>query len=342
MNYYYTLLSPNEKKAYQEIVNAIVCNQRSVRIKRNINENSLSSILRAVNYDHPEFYYVDFHCNPYQVHGFDLVLELQYLYSERILADVQMEMDCKIKAALNEIKGASSFTPYQLVRRIHNYIVKHVKYDYDALQNPNMHPDAYNIAGVFSDHLAVCEGIAKAFLLLCSRLNIDTIIVFGKSSSELVGIDLPHAWNICKLNGKYAHVDTTWDIAASSVSRYTRYDYFCVCDEEIMKDHTPEGQYPVCELSSGLSYFYQTRKQFSSPKGVKEHIERELSSSDILYFKLIAPSDRMMQLHDRINTLIQKTLCNLQSAAFSYEMAHNLEQGIFFYRINRRDGGGEK
>ena len=340
MNYYYSLLSATEKRAYQEIVQAIACRQRTVRLKRTINENNLSSVLQAVNYDHPEFYYVDFHCNPYQIHGFELVLELQYLYAERVLADVQADIECKIQTALKEIVGNGTFSPYQHIRRIHNYIVKHVKYDYEALQTPNMHPDAYNIAGVFVDRLAVCEGIAKAFHLLCSRLNIDSLIIFGKSSSTLVGIDLPHAWNICCLDSKYVHIDATWDIAASSVSRYTRYDYFCISDDEILRDHRPEGHYPICDINGKLSYFHQTHRLFTSPREVKEHISKELSSfSDVLYFKLSAPSERMMQLHDRINSLIEKILSNTQSGAFSCEMAHNLEQGVFFYRINRRDGG---
>lgn len=340
MNYYYSLLSATEKRAYQEIVRAIVCRQRIVRLKRTINESNLSSILQAVNYDHPEFYYVDFHCNPYQIHGFELVLELQYLYGERIFADVQADIESRIQTALKEIVGSGTFSPYQYIRRIHNYIVKHVKYDYDALQTPNMHPDAYNIAGVFVNCLAVCEGIAKAFHLLCSRLNIESLIIFGKSSSALVGIDLPHAWNICCLESKYVHVDATWDIAASSVSRYTRYDYFCVPDDEILRDHRPEGLYPTCGANSNLSYFHQTHRLFTSPRELKEYIERELLHHiDILYFKLVAPSERMMQLHDRTNALVEKALRNAKSGAYSYEMTHNLEQGIFFYRVNRRDGG---
>ena len=340
MNYYFSLLTTTEKRAYQEIVKSIKNRQRTVHLNRTINSNGLSSILSAVSYDHPEFYYVDFHCSPYQIRGLELILELQYLYSERILATVEADIEQKIHAVLTEITRTGPLTPHQIVRRIHNYIVKQVKYDYDALQSPDMHPDAYNIAGVFVDRLAVCEGIAKAFHLLCSRLNIDSLIVFGKSSSSLVGIDLPHAWNICCLDNQYVHIDTTWDIAASSVSRYTRYDYFCISDDEILKDHRPEGHYPICDIKCNLSYFHQTHRFFTSPKEVKEHIVGELSRlSDVLYFKLSAPSERMMQLHDRINSLIEKTLSDTQVGVFSCEMAHNLEQGVFFYRINRRDGG---
>ena len=340
MDYYFSLLTSTEKRAYQEVVKAINCHQRTVCINRLVSENSLALVLRAVNYDHPEFYYVDFQRNPYQIHGFELVLELQYLYAERILIDIQEDVDRKIQATLTEIVGTGAYSPYQLIRHIHNYIVKHVKYDYDALQTPDMHPDAYTIFGVFIDQLAVCEGIAKAFRLLCSKLNIDSLVVFGKSSSTLVGIDLPHAWNICRLDNKYVHVDATWDIAVSSVSRYTRYDYFCISDEDILKDHQPEGSYPPCNTNEELGYFKQTGSLFLSPTELKKYIDRELSkSSNLLYFKLSAPSERMKQLQEKTNALVEKKLSDMSTGAFSYEMVHNIAQGVFFYRINRGDGG---
>lgn len=340
MDYYFSLLTAMERRAYQDIVKGIECRQRTISLKKSISADSLSTILRAVNYDHPEFYFVDFHCNPYQKRGFELLLNIQYLYAERIFPAIQADMENRIDSALKEITGGALYSPYQLIKRIHNYLVKNVKYDFDALQRPDMHPEAYSISGAFTDHLAVCEGIAKAFHLLCSRLNIDSLIVFGKSSSTLVGVDLPHAWNMCYLDNQYVQIDVTWDITASSVSRHMRYDYFCLSDEDMLKDHCPNENYPMCDPRTNLSYFYQTCKLFSSPRELKEHVYKEISTNaDIIYFKLSAPSERMMQLHDRANNLVEITLTNNSCEVVSCEMAHNLDQGIFFYRINRRDGG---
>ena len=44
-------------------------------------------------------------------------------------------------------------------RKIHNYLINHVQYCYEALNNLEAYPEVYDIRGVFEESKAVCEGI---------------------------------------------------------------------------------------------------------------------------------------------------------------------------------------
>lgn len=36
-----------------------------------------------------------------------------------------------------------------IYRKVHNYLVPNIEYDYDALQNPDSYPEAFTIQGIF-------------------------------------------------------------------------------------------------------------------------------------------------------------------------------------------------
>ena len=53
---------------------------------------------------------------------------------------------------------------------------------------------------------AVCDGIAKAYKLLCDEAGILCAVVTGSNG----GLD---AWNVARVAGHWAHVDVTDDLA---------------------------------------------------------------------------------------------------------------------------------
>lgn len=50
-------------------------------------------------------------------------------------------------------------------------------------------------------YVTVCEGYSRCFNLLLEKAGIETTLVSAVS----------HAWNLVKLNGKWYHMDVTWD-----------------------------------------------------------------------------------------------------------------------------------
>jgi hypothetical protein len=57
----------------------------------------------------------------------------------------------------------------------------------------------------------VCEGYAKAFKVLCDRLQIPCVLVDGDAKSSLNGQPGGHMWNYVCLSGRWYAVDVTWN-----------------------------------------------------------------------------------------------------------------------------------
>ncbi|MEG0371660.1 MAG: hypothetical protein RR645_05125, partial [Clostridium sp.] len=83
--------------------------------------------------------------------------------------------------------------------------------------------------------VGVCDGYAISMKKMLDKIDIPNIVVVGTSAG--VG----HAWNIVKLNGKWQHVDSTWDDPIyrknGNIVQIIRYDYFLKSDEYMKKDH---------------------------------------------------------------------------------------------------------
>lgn len=112
----------------------------------------------------------------------------------------------KARAVLVEICN-DSMSDFDKLRAIYEWLILNVEYDNKALELAEsgksvlelMEYDAWYAEGVFNNGVAVCEGYAKAFLILAKLENIPTIIVSGNS----------HAWNKVLYNGNWYGVDAT-------------------------------------------------------------------------------------------------------------------------------------
>ena len=58
---------------------------------------------------------------------------------------------------------------YDKVFAIHQYLVTTVDYDYDNMQANTLPDSVFTAEGALFDHLAVCEGYARAFSALCEQ-----------------------------------------------------------------------------------------------------------------------------------------------------------------------------
>lgn len=129
-------------------------------------------------------------------------------------------------------------TDLQKEKAVHDYIVNNTRYDEINYDKGTIPDESYSPYGVLIKGTAVCEGYAKATALLLNMAGVKSIVVLGWD----------HAWNIVKINGRYYHLDTTWDDpVTSSGENLLRYDYFNLSDSQISKDHFwDKEKYPAC------------------------------------------------------------------------------------------------
>ncbi len=107
----------------------------------------------------------------------------------------------KAKTVLNAIVSPR-FDDYEKALAIFEYLVLNVQYDDNAAnynQNDWGNYDAWFLEGVFDKNKAVCDGISKAFSLMCNIEGIPCVQVAGNS----------HAWCKVKINNGWSIVDPT-------------------------------------------------------------------------------------------------------------------------------------
>ena len=102
---------------------------------------------------------------------------------------------------------------YEKVKAIHDYVCE--KAVYDAQNNLRVHSAGPMFIG---DGHVVCEGYAKAMLILCRKLGIDCACIGGFARNSFASSGEAHMWNYVKMdNDTWYLVDATWDDQLSGI-----------------------------------------------------------------------------------------------------------------------------
>ena len=124
---------------------------------------------------------------------------------------------------------------FDKVKAIHDYIVVNV--DYPAHIDMN-NRSLFTAEGALVNKLAVCQGYAEAFSLLCHKAGIQTEMVYGIADNGQSRES--HAWNIVRIDGVWYQIDATWDdpiTQNTAGGANLRYSYFLIPDSVMNQDH---------------------------------------------------------------------------------------------------------
>lgn len=330
----YDGLLPGEKKHYSKIYHAILSGYGSVTLLGVFKMDILEKIIIALKYDHIELFYVDFQRINCAIAPIGMIYYIHYIVRSDVRAIMNQNMENWISEAMREMQLTGNENEAAIYRKAHNYLIRNIEYDYDALQNPDAYPESFTVQGIFERKRAVCEGISKAFKLLCDRAGAGNVYVIeGTSSREGFGSSIPHAWNIVGFGAAYSHVDVTWDLGSSKVCRHNRYDYFMIPDDWIEIDHT----YTSCIQcrTYDQSYFVQQHSLIAGNRTLKEFIEKKIQQKNsFLYFKVVGKNGVPDDIDNKIQNLALEMIRQYSQGTYSLEMAHNKAQHIYFYKIN--------
>lgn len=332
--YYYSQLNAGEQKYYNRILDAILVGKSSVKSPPFMNRATIAKVVKAINYDHPDLYYVDFRHLELCSAPTGVIFQICYHARSALKPILDSELEKRVARIIRIASQSDLHGEFEKCRWIHDYLVRHVRYNHEASVQPDNHPDSFGIKGVFIDGAAVCEGISKAFKYLCDRLGVEALIVHGKSSQVMFGEDMPHAWNMVRLSGNYVHVDVTWDIGMSASCKYTRYDYFCISDKWMRMDHVFES-YPVC-ITNAFSYFERRGRLFSRGKDLGKYIDDEIRNGrTTLYFKVEAPYEKLAIIQMKIQEQLDRSILSNLWERYILEMVPNEKQMCFLYRVKK-------
>jgi len=162
------------------------------------------------------------------------------------------------KKLLNEILPADA-TDLEKAEAIFLYLIQNVQYDDRAVriaETPGVvwsDYDAFFLEGVFNNQKAVCDGIAKAFSLLCNIEGIPCVEVTGNT----------HAWNRVKINNIWYVADPTHGNLHISNKNFSLADFshFLISDREKQALGYASMSYPKIEANESYNYF--AKKSFT-------------------------------------------------------------------------------
>lgn len=144
-------------------------------------------------------------------------------------------------------------TDYEKELALHDYLITHCVYSEDTTQPPES--DIYRAYGALVNQDAVCNGYAEALQLLFACVGIESEFVVGTAD----GVD--HAWNLVRIDGKWYHLDATWDDPLPDQGAKVLHAYFNVTDEIMEESHTwNKEDYPPA--SSMEANFYKVQGSY--------------------------------------------------------------------------------
>lgn len=151
------------------------------------------------------------------------------------------------KQVLREIIS-NEMTEYEKIAAIFEWVQKVNVYDYDLLNYIEInsgnitevgHYKDFYLEGILLDPenaVSVCDGIAKAFVLLCRIEGIEAIKINGSAGGG------NHAWAKVKYEGKWYIVDATWSDQRLNNVEYVTHWYFMESDANVT---THTANWPV-------------------------------------------------------------------------------------------------
>ncbi len=138
-------------------------------------------------------------------------VELTYAYTADEQAEMRAYMDGEYLEILN-----SAITPemneLDEVLAVYRYFGERIEYDLDWLGALNMSDDKFLFPEIeIYQALKTGKGVCHSYSYLCEfalqQLGVECLRVSG----DIVNSDQGHMWLVLKLNGKFYHIDPTWD-----------------------------------------------------------------------------------------------------------------------------------
>lgn len=271
-NYYYNRLDKVQQSAYHAVKTGLQSLAPSFAVPR-LTDRELADIYFMVRLDCPEiFYSVKYKYRYYQDSG-SVEMIPEYLFDKKKIKDHQQAMKSRVEKLS---RPAMKYSEVEKQQYIHDFICQNVRYD--KLKKPYSH----EIIGPLGQGVGVCEGIAKAVKILCDALGIWCIIALSEANPEK-GIKYRHAWNVVRINGKYYHLDATFDNTLGSAGRI-RYDYFNLSDKQIFRDHEPVI-WKIPDCMDGDHFYYREKKlSFTKEEDVRKRSVQAVKKGKVLTF----------------------------------------------------------
>lgn len=316
-SYGYYTLNADEKAVYAQLLTAVKGFKESVELKRKLNREALTKVMKILRLEESDLYYLD---RDIEINVLaDIVTEVffEYIYTETEVKNLNLAVNEKVKEIFDQIPLNAS--PISKIKIFHDKIILNCTYDLTSKYADT--PYGALVAGE-----ALCEGYARAFALLCNKAGIENLYAIGRYNNSDYD---DHIWNMVKLDGDWYNIDLTWDDPPYDgedklPDYYIQYNYFMYKNDQsgvnlvvnnslFAIPETPSSKYnyfiyygyyaksydqAVEILSKQILYALENdrkyvRIRFSTPELYAEARARLLGDSQEIFSETITPADKI-------------------------------------------------
>lgn len=218
-----------------------------------------NAVDQAMGSDPYLYYIIDSYAFSYRGSSSSANVTVQVEYRETLQQTAYVNK--QVQTALKEMIKPG-MNNHQKVKVIHDWVVQRLEYDnsfskytaYEGLQSGS----------------AVCQGYSLLTYKLLEGAGIPNKIVEGTARPE-GGRTQSHAWNLVQLDGRWYHLDTTWDDPVPSVDGAASTAYYMRTDSQIRRDHSWTKSYPAASVT-----YAQTLSELVSRGGQGAGVYKEL------------------------------------------------------------------
>ncbi len=241
----FSVVSFAESKAltYQEkIINAIHNMETEVDLSEyKIKYTGQDEILVYLQYlfnQYPEYYYWNIGgitVNP-ETYEWD-TLELVYSMTKEQMLIERMFMENETNKVINKI--GKDWSDAEKALYVHDWLDVNYMYDYDLFEHPG--DENHDIVGFLKDKRGVCQSYAYTYMYILRRMGINSYYVISETDN--------HGWNVVQIDGKWYHVDATYDDPILGETYHydyvgeVRHDKFLLSDSQIIADSEHDDFY---------------------------------------------------------------------------------------------------
>ena len=149
-----------------------------------------------------------------------VVVKVDKVYNDDEIASINATVD---KIINENIK--SNMTTKQKIKKIHDYIINHGKYATDNYRKNNPNTSYNKASDILQNGYGLCSAYADAMAIFLERFGIENY----KIASDT------HIWNLVKVNGKWLHLDLTWDDPVTSNGKDKLQELFMLITNKELK-----------------------------------------------------------------------------------------------------------
>lgn len=158
----------------------------------------------------------------------EITFKVFYLYDQKEINDINTKVNGIINSIIKD-----NMNDTQKIKTIHDYIIDNAKYDVERNLTGNSNYKSYNAYGPLFQGFATCNGYTDLMAIFLTKMGFDNYKI-ATTPEEISYSATGHIWNAVNVDGKWLHLDLTWDDPVSNDGKdYLFHTYFLKTTEEI-------------------------------------------------------------------------------------------------------------